>query len=449
MGQRAGMTQPAGLGNVTCLGCGCACDDIEVVVAGDRIVEARNACQLGLRWFGDGQVPSAIRVDGAHVSIEQAVSAAATRLCEAARPLVYLAPGLSCETQREAVSVADLLRARLDSITSSTALPFTLASQEHGSASATLGEIRNRADLVVFWGIDLESRYPRFASRYAPEPPGVYLPHGRRSRTVIAVDIGRAKSTVDADLRLVVEPANELATLTALEALARSADTSGRYAALSDPAWVAAREMASALLAARYIALVYDAEPDDRSERTVVRFEAFASLAQTLNDRTRCAALALRAGGNRSGADSVLVAQTGYPCAIDFARGYPRYDPHTSSALTGPRGHHADAVLVAGDPTGVPSDFAAALPSLHTMVVGPHASALTLGRRSVVIDTGLDGIHASGTALRTDDVPLPLRVSLPGPRSTAEIVRGLASGIRRLLLPARGVATAELTALDT
>ena len=79
-------------------------------------------CQLGRRWFGDGQAPSAVRVDDADVGLEQAVRSAAARLCEAARPLVCLAPGLSCEAQREAVAIADLLRARLDSFTSSTAL---------------------------------------------------------------------------------------------------------------------------------------------------------------------------------------------------------------------------------------------------------------------------------------------------------------------------------------
>ena len=35
----------------------------------------------------------------------------------------------------------------------------------------------------------------------------------------------------------------------------------------------------------------------------------------------------LRAGGNRSGADSVLVAQTGYPCAVDFSAD-TCYHPH-------------------------------------------------------------------------------------------------------------------------
>jgi len=438
------MTQSSSLGNVTCLGCGCACDDIEVVVASGRIVDARNACQLGRRWFGDGQAPSAVRVDGAEVSLERGVSSAAARLCESERPLVYLAPGLSCEAQREAVGIADLLRARLDSVTSSTALPAMLASQEHGFASATLGELRNRADVVVFWGVDLQARYPRFASRYAPAPPGVHVPDGRRSRTVIAVDVGSATATVESDVRVAIDAADELPTLTAIEAFVRSPDASGVYASLADRVRGTARELATALISARYIAFVYDAEPDDRSERTAVRFEALASLAQALNDRTRCAALALRAGGNRSGADSVLVAQTGYPCAVDFARGYPRYDPHAGSAFGVLRDHHADATLVIGDPTGIPSDVAASLSNFHSVAIGPHASTAAWGARGVIIDTGIDGIHTSGTALRTDDVPLPLRAVLPGPRPTAEIVRAVTSGIRRALLPGHAAASTAL-----
>jgi formylmethanofuran dehydrogenase subunit B len=440
------MTQLSVIENVTCLGCGCACDDIEIVVASDRIVDARNACSLGRRWFGDGQAPSAVRVDKADVSPEEAVSSAAARLCEAARPLVYLATGLSCEAQREAVAVADLLRARVDSVTSSTALPGMLASQEHGFATATLGEIRNRADVVVFWGVDLEGRYPRFAPRYAPSPPGVHVPAGRRSRTVIAVDIGRAAATVDADVRVEIDPADELPTLIAIEAFIRSSDASGLHASVADRLRSTARELATALLSARYIALVYDAEPDDRSERTDVRFEALASLGQALNDRTRCAALALRAGGNRSGADSVLVAQTGYPCAVDFARGYPRYDPHAGSTLRLLHYHDVDAVLVVGDATGIPSGIAASFSNLQAVVIGPHASSAALGARGVVIDTGIDGIHLSGTALRTDDVPLPLRAVLPGPRSTAETIRAVMSGVRRTLLSAQ---TTESVALGS
>jgi formylmethanofuran dehydrogenase subunit B len=67
------------------------------------------------------------------------------------------------------------------------------------------------------------------------------------------------------------------------------------------------------------------------------------------------------------------------------------------------------------------------------VAIGPHASTAAWGTRGVIIDTGIDGIHAPGTALRTDDVPLPLRATLPGPRPTTDTLRAVTSGICRTL----------------
>ena len=430
------MTTPSIVENVACLGCGCTCDDIGIVVRDGRIVEARNACSLGARWFGDGRVPARCVADGRDIPLADAIMVAATMLGEAARPLVYLAPGLSCDAQREATSIADLLRARLDTVTSSTASRFILASQERGHASATFGEIRNRADVVVFWGIDLDARYPRFASRYAPDPIGMHVERGRDSRTVIAVDLGGSASTVDADRRVTVAPTEELATLTAMEALVRSpGDSRAALAALPGAAWSVARELAPVVLSAHYIALVYDAEPDERAERSPRRFDALASLSQALNGRTRCAAIALRAGGNRSGADSVLVSQAGYPFAVDFARGVPRYDPYDGSAARLLERREVDVALVIGDATSLPDDMGRALSAVRCIVIGPWASESPLGTSGVVIDAGRDGIHANGTAVRADDVPLPLRVSLAGPPAAANVARAIATAVRRLQVP--------------
>jgi formylmethanofuran dehydrogenase subunit B len=424
------MTPAAVIDNVTCLGCGCACDDIVVALRDGRIVEARNACALGVQWFGDGEFPAGCRVDGRDVAIHEATVVAGSRLRDANRPLVYLAPGSSCETQRSAAAIADVLHAPLDSA-SSAASAAMLATQEHGLASATLGEIRNRADVVVFWGVDLTGRYPRFTTRYAPIPAGIHIPHGRSSRSVIALDVGGATSTADADRRIAIEPESEVATLVALEALIRATPLeSSRYASLDNAAWVIARELAPMLLAGNYVAFIYDAEPDDRAARSSTRFDAFASLSQALNERTRAAAIGLRGGGNRSGADNVLVAQTGYPFAIDFSRGVPRYDPHGGSVLALLERHAVDLVLVFGDPTLMRHAVFDALSGLNGIVIGPHAMALPLGRTHVTISTGADGIHAAGTAFRMDDVPLPLRPPLEH-EASASLIAGALAGIVR------------------
>jgi formylmethanofuran dehydrogenase subunit B len=427
------MTSPAITENVTCLGCGCACDDIGVVVRDGRIVEARNACALGVQWFDDGRVPTRSQIDGRDVEPAKAIAEAARLLHEASRPLVYLAPGISCETQREGATIADLLRARLDSVTTFTALPFVLSGQERGHATSTLGEIRNRADVVVFWAVDVENRYPRFAPRYAPGPAGAHVPDGRRSRTVIAVDVGSATTIGDADHRITIDPADEIATLSALQAIARSPDVAAAaYEKYSGVAWDTARRLAPLMLSGRYVALVYDAERDERAERSSQGHDALGALSHALNEGTRCAAIALRAGGNRSGADSVLTSQTGYPLAVDFGRGYPRYLPYDGSATAALDQGEVDTALVIGDAALIPPTVLAGLSSTRVIAIGPRASGSTLGAVSVAIDTGVDGIHATGTALRADDVPLPLRAVLPGPPSAATTVRAVVALVRRL-----------------
>jgi formylmethanofuran dehydrogenase subunit B len=416
--------------HVTCLGCGCSCDDIHVLVRSGRIAEAVHACALGVEWFGDGVVPQRSIHAGREVSVDAAIQAAGELLARANRPLVYLAPDISWETQREAVALADALRARLDSVTSATARESILAAQECGRASATLGEVRNRADVVVFWGVDPSIRYPRYASRYAPEPAGMHVLGGRRSRTVIAVDIDgvpNGRGPEDADRRVRLTAADEVATLTALAALASGRVTNARASMSQSPPWQLARELAPILVAARYAVIVADAEGDDAAgaRRDPARASALVVLAQTLNGPTRGALSTLRAGGNRSGADAVFTWQTGYPIALDFGRGYPRYRPHDGTAGACLSRGDVDALAIVGAPASLTPDLRVTMSGVASVVIGPRASESVFAERGIVIDTGVAGIHEDGTAVRMDDVALGLRSVLPGPRAAAPLVRAL------------------------
>lgn len=411
------------LEHATCLGCGCACDDIAVVVRRDRIVAARQACALGVAWFGDGAGPQEIRSGGRKRPLAAALADAATLLTEARRPLVYLSADLTCETQREAVAIADRLGALLDSPASDSAAPSILAAQRRGRAGATLGEIRQRVDVLVFWGVDPADRYPRYSSRYAVEPAGLQTPDGRRSRTIIAVDIGPARGPTDADARLSIAPGEEI------DALALARATVLGHAVTDSDLMRRAGDLARRMMQGRYVALVHDGEPSPPPPSVdTVRAEGLIALAQALNGPTRCALSTLRAGGNRSGAEAVMTWQTGFPFAVDFARGYPRYRPHAGAAACLARGE-IDAALVLGSPAGVPEPVATALRGVASVAIGPRASEGAKGggfKPTIAIDTGIPGIHEAGTALRMDDVPLPLRATLEGPPPALEVVRALA-----------------------
>src|SRR3954467_14827373 len=121
---------------VTCAGCGCVCDDIEL--AGERVL---NTCPLGDAWFAERRAPAPplARVDGREAPLEAALDAAAALLGGARAPLVTGLEEATCEAQRVAVAIADAIGAIVD------AGPAPLAYQEIGASTATLGEIRDRS----------------------------------------------------------------------------------------------------------------------------------------------------------------------------------------------------------------------------------------------------------------------------------------------------------------
>jgi formylmethanofuran dehydrogenase subunit B len=107
--------------DATCTFCGCVCDDIELHADGVKIVETKRACSLGEAWFknhtAERLYPDAL-IDGKPATVEDAVEAAADFLLNANMPLVYGLSNITCEAQREAVALAELIGGVIDSHTS-------------------------------------------------------------------------------------------------------------------------------------------------------------------------------------------------------------------------------------------------------------------------------------------------------------------------------------------
>ncbi|HZU37472.1 MAG TPA: hypothetical protein VFA18_16245 [Gemmataceae bacterium] len=107
--------------NATCTFCGCVCDDIELHADGERITKTKHACILGEAWFrnhtAERLYPDAL-VNGQPATLDEAVEASADILCNAHMPLVYGLSNVTCEAQREAVSLAEMTGGVIDSHTS-------------------------------------------------------------------------------------------------------------------------------------------------------------------------------------------------------------------------------------------------------------------------------------------------------------------------------------------
>jgi formylmethanofuran dehydrogenase subunit B len=241
---------------------------------------------------------------------------------------------------------------------------------------------------------------------------------------------------VDADLRLSVAPRDEVTTLVRLAAALSSGVPQGS----TDPLDTLARRLQSG----RYVVVIADADqphggqPADRQ-----RADALVVLSHALNASTRGAVSLLRGGGNRTGADAVATWQTGFPLAIDFSRGYPRYAPWNGTAESRVSRGEIDAMLIVGNVSSVPESMTIAAGRITTCVIGPYASNSAFSRGAACVDTGLPGVHADGTVLRMDDVPLPVRATFRGEIDAEVITRALCERIvavqrdARLDTPAR------------
>jgi len=104
--------------NAVCTFCCCTCDDIELHADAERIVEAKRACILGKSWFlnhtAEHLYPDAL-IDGQPASVDDALDAAAEFLHRAHLPLIYGLSNVTCEAQRGAVALAELIGGVIDS----------------------------------------------------------------------------------------------------------------------------------------------------------------------------------------------------------------------------------------------------------------------------------------------------------------------------------------------
>jgi formylmethanofuran dehydrogenase subunit B len=138
--------------------------------------------------------------------------------------------------------------------------------------------------------------------------------------------------------------------------------------------------------------------------------EAAIKLVRDLNTRTKFSIMPMRGHFNVTGANIVSAWQTGFPFAVDFSLGYPRYNPGETSFAEILMRQESDAVLVvASDPVaGLPKIAAEHLVKNPLIVIDPHLNATSL-MADVVFPSAIVGIEMEGTAYRMDSVPLPLK----------------------------------------
>jgi formylmethanofuran dehydrogenase subunit B len=406
------------------------CDDLRVTHRGGKIIQAERACSLAEPWYlrqGTTQ-PNIAEIEGRLAMLPEAIEEAAAVLARAKSPLIYGLSRSSTEGQRAAVRLADAIGATIDTTASLGHGASVMAVQQEGESTCTLGEARNRADLVIFWGTNPAVTHPRHFERYSVEPKGEFLPNGRQDRTVVVIDVQPTETSALADVFIQVEPERDFEALWTLRMLlAGHAPPPGAVAGVA-PALLT--DLVARMQRCKY-GVVFFGFGLSRGKHGHCTVEALLKLVRELNQHTRFSVRRMRGSGDVTGADMVLAWQTGFPFAVNLSRGYPRYNPGEYSALTVLERREADACLFVGS-HGIARFSAAARSHLREIptIVLDSPGAEVLIQPTVRFTTAIYGIHAAGTAYRMDEVPIPLRAVMPGEFPTdatvlTEIQRGI------------------------
>jgi formylmethanofuran dehydrogenase subunit B len=407
---------PLVVADATCTACGCLCDDIELTVAEGRVAAAQRACDLGRQWFLSNHDQSglpAATVLGKPVTPDEAIDEAAAILGKAQAPVILGLTRTANETVAAALALADRLGAAVDVGEAAVTTGAHRAIQRVGRVSATLGEVKNRADVVVFWGADPLATHPRHWERYSVEPRGRFVPDGRAGRTVIVVDRDRTATAARADLFVPIVAEKQFETLWTLRALLGGvALEPGRVEQATGLDLDTLRVLAQRLQIARYGALFHGPSLVGGPGSSAC-LEAALYLVRDLNRHSRFAILPLGAAGNAAGAEAVLAWQTGWAQSVDFSGTSPRSLAEESSAAARLERLEADAALIVADPVEewLPAAARATLEQVPRIVIAPCATQ-RYPTAHVALATATGGIDAAGTVTRVDGVVLPLRPPL-------------------------------------
>lgn len=256
--------------------------------------------------------------------------------------------------------------------------------------------------------------------RYSLTAKGMFVPNGRKDRTMVLVDIRRTPSARAADIFLQIRPSKDFEVITALRALVKGRRINAESLADTGLTLEQLQDLVDRMKRARYGAIFFGMGLT-MTRGKHLNSSAILTLGAELTQFTRFVAMPLRGHGNVTGADAVTTWLTAYPFGIDFSRGYPRYNPGEFTAIDLLSRGEVDAVMVlAADPGAtMPGPAIHHLTRVPTIVLDPkvtHTSRLA----RVHITTAPTGICAPGTVYRMDEIPLQLRPALQSPYPTDE-----------------------------
>ncbi|MHA1360702.1 MAG: formylmethanofuran dehydrogenase subunit B, partial [Candidatus Helarchaeota archaeon] len=254
--------------------------------------------------------------------------------------------------------------------------------------------------------------HPRHMSRYSMFVRGFFRDKGAKERTLIVVDPRNTDAAKLADIHIQVEQGKDAELIFAMRAALNGLDIPDMVAGVSKEKILEVLE----ILKKAYFGVLFFGMGLTQAFGRHRNITTAVNLVRQLNSYTKWIISPMRGHWNVTGSGTVWAWLSGYPMAIDFARGYPRYNPGEYCANDVLVNGEADAALIIASDPGAhfPAKSIRHLAKIPVIAIEPHITPTT-ELAELILPPTIVGIEEEGTGYRMDHVPLRMRKVIEPP----------------------------------
>lgn len=408
--------------NCTCAFCGCNCDDLAMLVKDGHVVGVRHACRLGASKVMEDMdqrlmVPMMRNDEGKleEVDWDTALDAAAELIAGAVRPVFYGWSETSIETMKSGILLGELVGAVLDNQATICHGPSLQAVQNAGYPVLTLGEAKNRGDVVVYSGSNAMNSHPRHMARYSTFPRGYFRPRGRFDRTVITMDPKYSDTAKMSDIWVGFEQNGDYEFYNAIRAVLKGKEL--KKDIICGIPKEDLLEVVDIMKNAQFGTLYFGLGLTHTLSKQR-NIDIAIKMVQDLNKMSKWVLMPMRGHFNVNGFNIFMAYEMGFPFGVDFSRGYPRYmmgETNTIDLLT--RQEPDVFMVIAADPGAhFPSGANRHLSNIPVIQIDIHHGPST-ELADIVLPGSFIGVECAGTSYRMDSVPIYMKKAVDKPET--------------------------------
>ena len=335
-------------------------------------------------------------IESAHsdeeLSLEEAIAQVARAIHHSKNPLFIGLENLSTEAQQSVMKLARQSNATVDSSNDNLGRGNMFALQKRGRVTATLGEIKSRSSLVVFWFCDPVADHPDFFERYVGEDCETVVVHAQPNST-----------SQLADRYVELLPEQSVQAIWTMRARLKNIELP---TSTDLPKEIV--ELADQLATSKYGALIWGSEHCDAEFD--LQADGIHSMIRELNQLTRFVGIPYRRDANGLSAENVSTWSVGFPFAVNLNREQPRQNWLEYSDMSVSDRKESDFVL----------SFDIGQITIACQA-NEHGQAFQM-----CLPVAQFGVDESGDACRLDDVSFTLNASESSDSpTTIEIVKAI------------------------